>query len=145
MEFRAGKGAVWVLRVTLTVLMLILAVLLWLPSRTWDWYPAWSGLIPIVIAIPLSVWYLPPLTRSLHGSFDSHAVRATYGLLWRRELFVPVDALRTYEIWTPPLHRLFECRTVILRFAGGSAWLPLLDWRDAYALTVRLEQAEAAP
>ncbi|MBP3435641.1 MAG: PH domain-containing protein [Clostridia bacterium] len=144
MEFRAGKGAVWILRVTLVAVNVIVAVLLWLPSCFWPWWPWWSCLFPVVAVLPLWLFYLPKLTRSLRGSFDSYAVRASYGILWRRELFVPVDALRTYEIWTPPLHRLFDCRTVILRFAGGSAWLPLLDRRDAYVLTARLEVAEGS-
>lgn len=142
MAFRAGKGAVWILRIVLLIGGVLLTVLLWLPTRFWVWWPWWCCLLPIAAVLPLSLCYLPKLARSLNGSFDAQAVRASYGILWRRELFVPLDALRTYEVWTPPLHRLFDCRTVILRFAGGSAWLPLLDRHDAYALTARLETVE---
>lgn len=142
MEFRAGKGAVWILRITLIAGDLLLTVLIWFPSRLWPWWPWWCCFLPTAVLLPAAWHYVPRLTSSLHGGFDSQAVRASYGILWRREIFVPIDALRTYEVWTSPLHRLFGCRTVILRFAGGSAWLPLLDQRDAYALTVRLEAAE---
>ncbi len=145
MPFRAGCGAVWILRILLLLLTVLLSLLLWLPARVWELWSPWCAALPFLPIIPVWIRYLPRLSRSLHGRLDGGAVRACYGILWRRELFVPVGSLRTFEIWTPPLHRLFRCRTVILRFAGGSAWLPLLDWQDAYALAEYLEQAEETP
>ena len=142
MEFRAGKGAVWILRVALLTVGVMGSTCWWGLSMLWDVWSLWGCFLPFGITAILAVWYLPRLVRSLRGSLDERAIRATYGLVWRREVFVPMDALRTFETWTPPLHRLFSCRTVILRFAGGAAWLPLLDRRDAQELTGRLEQAE---
>lgn len=142
MTFCAGRGAVRVLRTAVVVGSIVITVLLWLPSRWWLWWPWWVCVAPLPILGLLTVRYIPRLVSSFHGVFDAHAVRARYGLLWRRDVFVPLDSLRTYEVWTPPLHRLFGCRTVVLRFAGGAAWLPLLDSADAYHLTTRLEELE---
>lgn len=64
------------------------------------------------------------------------------GVLWRRQIFVPMQALRTFETWQTPIQRLFHCRTLILRFAGGAAILPLLPDPDALMLTRMLEECE---
>lgn len=142
MELRAGTGAVWVLRVILAVGALTAGVLLWIPSLFWEWWPLWCG---CGVALPLflcSVWYAPRLTRSLRGVLTPQAIHAVYGVVWTREWYVPLEALRTFEVWTPPLHRLFRCRTVVLRFAGGCAWLPLLARQDADRLAERLARRE---
>ncbi len=141
MEFRAGTGAVWVLRTVLLAAVLLAATVLWLPSLLWTDWPTACAVLPL-FTVPLGWWYTKRLTRSLHGAVTKTAVRARYGVLWRRELFVPVAALRTFEVWTPPLHRACRCRTVVLRFAGGAAWLPLLDKEDADRLTAWLEALE---
>lgn len=144
MEFRAGTGAVWVLRMVLLAAVLLAAAVLWLPSIFWTVWPMTCAVLPF-LAVPLGWWYDERLARSLYGTATKTAVRARYGVLWRREIFVPVSALRTFEVWTPPLHRLFRCRTVVLRFAGGAAWLPLLDKEDADRLTAWLEKGEEVP
>ena len=137
MGFTAGRGALFVLRTLWTALWLpSVAALCWCrPPLSW-WLP------PAVLWIAGQWWYLPRLCRSLRGSFENHAVRFCVGVWWRREVFVPLGALRNFEVWTPPLHRLFHCRTVVLRFAGGAAWLPLLDEDTARRLTALLEEAE---
>ena len=43
-------------------------------------------------------------------------------------------------VWMNWLHTVFRCRTVVLRFAGGCVWLPLLDEHVAARLTQRLEE-----
>ena len=95
-----------------------------------------------VLTVFLALWYPPRYCRSMQGVFDGEAVRAVQGVLWKKELFVPMTALRTFEISSTPLQRYFGCRTVVLRFAGGAAWLPLLAEDMAYALTRALEQRE---
>lgn len=142
MEFRAGKGAVWILRILIIAVALVLTgVLLFLPYGGMQWLRA-VGIIFGAVLAALGMWYASQLSRSVCGSLDSSSARIVYGVLWRRETVVPLDALRTYEVWAPPLHRLFHCRTVILRFAGGSAWMPLLSRRDAERLIEQLECAE---
>ncbi len=142
MTFRAGSGAVWVLRSLLAatdaVLTLAIAVAASL-LQPWLW---WCCPVPTVVCLPIAGLYLPKLARSLHGSVDRQAIHAAYGVLWQRELYAPVKALKTYEIWMPPLHRMLRCRTVVLRFAGGAAWLPLLDRADVERLTAYLETDE---
>ncbi len=134
MTFVAGAGARAVLRTAVIAVAASAVVLLrWLTDSLWC-------LTPAVVAVLLLVWYLPRLTRSLYGEKDDKRIYVRYGVLWRRETVVPLSALRTFETWTPPLHRLFHCRTVVLRFAGGCAVLPLLDNGTAARLTARLEE-----
>ncbi len=134
MTFSAGVGARAVLRtIVIAVTAAVVVLLRWLTGSLWC-------LVPVPLVLPLIVWYLPRLTESLHGEMDHGRVYVRYGILWRRETVVPLSALRTFETWIPPLHRLFRCRTVVLRFAGGSVFLPLLDEKTACRLTARLEE-----
>lgn len=105
--------------------------------------PLWVGVATVGSLWAATVfWHSPRFVRSVRGTFDAGNVRVEYGVWLRRELFVPLSSLRTFEIWAPPLHRLFRCRTVILRFAGGAAVLPLLSCDTAAALTAELERNE---
>lgn len=134
MTFGAGAGALAVLRTAVIAVTATVVVLLrWLTDSLWC-------LAPTVVAVLLLVWYLPRLTCSLYGEMDDKRITVRYGVLWRWEMVVPLSALRTFETWTPPLHRLFHCRTVVLRFAGGCAVLPLLDDDTANRLMARLEE-----
>ncbi len=142
MELRAGTGAAWVLRVIITTATLATAVLLWVPSLFWHWWPRWCGWVAALPLFLFGMWYAPRLTRSLRGALAPQAIHAVYGVVWTREWYVPFEALRTFELWTPPLHRLFRCRTVVLRFAGGCAWLPLLARQDADRLAEWLAHRE---
>ncbi len=138
MEFRAASGAVWVLRVLVTTILFLVAVLLWLPLLVWQRWPAAIAAFPLATMF-LGWWYADRFRRSLHGRLATNAVYVRYGVLWQREIFVPMESLRTFEVWTPPLHRLCRCRTVVLRFAGGAALLPLLSIDTAERLAARLE------
>ncbi|HBT65700.1 MAG TPA: hypothetical protein DEB10_13670, partial [Ruminococcaceae bacterium] len=97
-----------------------------------------SGLLTVIAAL----WYPHRYADELHGSFDGKAVRATTGVFTKKRIFVPVNALRTYELCSTPLQRLFGCRTMILRFAGGAAYLHHLPKDQAEMLTAALEQCE---
>ena len=119
------------LRVIMTVATLAIAVLLWVPSLFWEWWPWWCGWVAALPLYVFGMWYTRRLARSLRALLAAQAIHAVYGVVWTREWYVPLEALRTFEVWTPPLHRLFRCRTVVLRFAGGCAWLPLLARQDA--------------
>ena len=134
MTFGASAGARAVLR---TVVIAVSAAVTVLIRRITD--SLWC-LTPAVVAVFLLVWYLPRLTRSLYGEMDDRRITVQYGVLWQRETVVSLSSLRTFETWTPPLHHLFHCRTVVLRFAGGCAVLPLLDNDTAKHLTARLEE-----
>ncbi len=134
MIFGAGEGARAVLRAAVIAVTAAVVVLLrWITDSLWC-------LTPTIVAILLIIWYLPRLTRSLYGEMDDKRIYVRYGVFWRWETVVPLSALRTFETWTPPLHRLFHCRTVVLRFAGGCAVLPLLDDSTVDCLTARLEE-----
>lgn len=134
MTFVAGTGAKAVLRTVLLAVAIVTTLLVrWLAG--WAWCA-----VPIIIAAPLFTGYIPRLTASLYGKMDGMRLYVRYGILWRRETVVPLSALRTFEAWTPPLHRLFKCRTVVLRFAGGCVFLPLLDEKTASRLTEQLEE-----
>ncbi len=134
MSFGAGAGAQSVLRTAvIAVTAAVIVVFRWVTDSLWC-------LTPTVVAVFLLVWYLPRLTRSRYGEMNEKRIYVRYGVLWQWETVVPLGALRTFETWTPPLHRLFHCRTVVLRFAGGCAVLPLLDADTANRLTARLEE-----
>ena len=135
MTFVAGTGATAVLRTAIVVVTVVVTALLRrLMGSFWCF-------IPVILCIPLLVWYLPRLTRSLYGEMDEKRLYVRYGMLWRRETVVPLHALRTFEAWTPPIHRLFGCCTVVLRFAGGSVYLPLLGEQTAQEVAERLEES----
>ncbi|HPU58802.1 MAG TPA: PH domain-containing protein [Candidatus Avimonas sp.] len=95
-----------------------------------------------VITVVAAIWYPPEYARHFKGSFDGYAIRATTGVFIKKELFVPVKALRTFDLCSTPVQRLFGCRTVILRFAGGAALLPLLPAGQAEKLVSELERIE---
>lgn len=134
MTFFAGDGARAVLRVVFVFVTAVAVIVL-----RWLTRPLWC-LIPIVLAILVLVWYLPRLTDSLYGETDDGRLYVRYGVLWHRETVMLLSALRTVEMWTPPLHRLFHCRTVVLRFAGGGVLVPLLDEKTACRLAAQLEE-----
>lgn len=134
MTFFAGAGARDVLRTAvIAVAVGIVMLLRWLTGSLWS-------LTPLIVVLPLTVWYLPRLVSSLYGEINQERLYVRYGIVWRREAVVPLSALRTFETWTPLLHRLFHCRTIVLRFAGGCVFLPLLDEKTACRLTAYLEE-----
>ena len=135
MDFHAGEGARKILMLAIAAASGLLAGL----------FTPWIllALIPISAAgVFLFLWYPPRFAASMEGSFDGEAVRARMGVLWKREVFIPMNALRTFESWAPPLHRIWNCRTIVLRFAGGGAMLPLLSEREAGQLVQMLEDSE---
>lgn len=141
MEFFAGNGAVALLRTAVSLIAAAVVTCAAVAAPVWSPF-LWG--IPLVAAVwAASVfWHIPRFKRSVWGTFDGGNVRIAYGVFWQREIYVPLSALRTFEIWAPPLHRLFRCRTVVLRFAGGAALLPLLGCDTAAALTEALDHSE---
>lgn len=134
MTFGVGAGARAVLRTTVTIVTVETVLLLrWVTESLWS-------LTPMVVGVFLIVWYVPWVTDSFYGEMDDTRIYMRYGVLWRWETVVPLSALRTFETWASPLDLLFHCRTVVLRFAGGCAVLPLLDEEIANRLTARLEE-----
>ncbi len=133
MTFDAGRGAVAVMRSAVVVVLLIAAAVVRMVIGDGWWY-----------AIPLLIysgfwWYCGRFAKSLSGEMRGAYIRIRYGVLWHRETCVPIRALRTFETFVLPLHRIFRCRTIVLRFAGGSVWLPLLDESTAQAVARKLE------
>lgn len=142
MTFRAGDGARKILMLAIAAAAVVLAGLVGLLAGL---FTPWL----LIVLIPgggagifLFLWYPPRFTDSVEGSFDGEAVRAKMGVLWKREIFIPMNALRTFESWAPPLHRRWKCRTIVLRFAGGGAVLPLLSEEAALRLIEKLEETE---
>ncbi len=142
MEFRAGDGARKVLMTLIALLTVLAAGLIGLLAGL---FSPWIllGLIPVSVSgLFVFLWYPPRFAASLSGTFDGTAVRASMGVIWQKEIFVPMNALRTFECWKLPFHRFWKCRTIILRFAGGATMLPLLREEDAQLLVERLEETE---
>ena len=134
MTFSAGVGAYRVLVTVLWFLTLLVTVLVrWLTASLWC-------LSAVPLAIWITAWYLPRLTRSLQGRLTDSVLVVRYGVWWRRETTVPMNGMRTFEVWTTPLQRVYHCRTVLLRFAGGRVTLPLLDEETARQIAARLEE-----
>ncbi len=133
MTFGAGRGATAVLRSIAAIGALGVIAVLRLCVGTGWWY-----VLPAVL-YTAAWWYSARWTRSVCGTADDERITVRHGVLWVRETVVPLQALRTLETVVPPLHRAFGCRTVVLRFAGGSVWLPLLDEQTATELMHRWE------
>ncbi len=142
MTFQAGEGARRVLRLWIALAGVLASGLTGLlAGLLTPWLLLLTALVS-VLTVFLFLWYPQRYAASLKGGFDGEAVRAQMGVLWRRQIFVPMQALRTFETWQTPIQRLFHCRTLILRFAGGAAILPLLPDPDALMLTRMLEECE---
>lgn len=142
MCFSANAGAVKVLTVWISIAGIAgCALASALAGIFTPWLLIGAGFLGGVTCFA-ALWYPPRYAAALRGSFDGVAVRVTTGVFRQREIFVPVDALRTFEVGSTPIQRLFGCRTVILRFAGGAAVLPLLPAPQAESLIQALESAE---
>lgn len=142
MHFTVGRGAVKVLTVwicaggiTATALISALAGLIT------PWLLVGSS-IAGTATIFAALWYPPRYADVFSGSFDGVAVRATIGVIRRQQIFVPIKALRTFELCSDPVQRIFKCRTIILRFAGGAVYLPLLPETQAFELAQNMEKYE---
>lgn len=131
----------WVLRILFTAAVAAIAGTLWILLQLWNIHPETIA-VALFLLIPIGWWYAGRWCASLSVRTTETAVLVKYGLVWRRELFVSLASLRTFEVWTPPLHRVFGCRTVVLRFAGGAARIPLLAEQGAERLTAWLERVE---
>lgn len=133
MTFTAGKGAIAVLLTAWWMGSATAAWLLW-----WGFGRGW-WLLPCLLVLLIGTVYLPIWIRSVYGELDDRRLFLRVGVVWRREMTVPRVAFRTVECLVPPLHRLFGCCTMVLRFAGGSVWVPLLDADTVDRLTTQLE------
>ena len=142
MEWQLGDGARRVLRLWISLAGIIGCLLtggiagLFTP---WLLIPAgiWAG-----AAVFLALWYPGRYVSAFRGCMDQHSVRAHTGVFWRREWYIPLSALRTFESWETPLQRRLGCRTLILHFAGGAIVLPLLSAQDSERLVEKLKAAE---
>ncbi len=143
MTFRAGHRAREMLSLQIGIVGAVLTALLCLCSV---WVTPWLWILTVLfvpVTLVMVCWYPRAYVRVLRGSYDGAAIHVVKGVFWRRETLVPMPALRTFECWTLPLGRLFDCHTVVLRFAGGTAMLPMLGGRDAEKLTVLLSKEES--
>lgn len=140
MHFEADSGAIKVLTVWISaagiIAEMLISALAGLITR-WFFVGSWVvGAVTVFAAI----WYPPRYASALKVSFDGIAIRASIGVFRKQEIFVPIKALKTFELCSTPVQRLFKCGTVILRFAGGAAYLPLLPAAQAKDLTDALER-----
>ena len=114
-----------------------------LPVAGGVWFGGWFFAAAGAVALAggaFCLWYPPRFARSVQGYFDGKIVAVRMGVVWRRHLFVPRDALRNFEVWRPPLHRLCGCATLLLRFAGGTVVLPFLPCETAERLVHSLRE-----
>ena len=106
----------------------------------WLWTPLAWLFLPLYPCLYWAVWVYPVRWAAGYGGeLDASQLYIHRGVLWRREWLLPLSALRSVEWWEPPLHRLFGCRTLLLRHTGGTVLLPLLPRGQAAALWKRLE------
>ncbi len=138
MEFQAGPGArkiliLWFSGAGVAAVTVIGA----LAGLLTPWLLL--GCAAVGIATVILVWWYPPrYAARLRGLCDHQVLRAEKGVCWKKDLVIPLSSLRTVESWTTPLHRRYGCRTVVLRFAGGAAVLPLLEEEQAKQLARHL-------
>ena len=111
-----------------------LTVWLWLPVGIW-----------IVVGILFCRWYPSQFATRLQGTFDGQVIFAKMGVVIHRRIFIPRDALRNFELLSPPLHAACGCYTMLLRFAGGTVILPFLPAEQAKRLidNIRREQVKS--
>jgi membrane protein YdbS with pleckstrin-like domain len=141
-RFFAGKGAKKVITVWISALGIAATALV----------SALAGLttprlLPLAFVfgaatVAAAFWYPPRYVGRFRVSFDGRAVKVVSGVFVKKELFLPADAIRAFEVCSTPAQRLFGCRTIAIRFAGGAAFLPLLSKEQAEQLAAALEELE---
>lgn len=142
LHFTVGRGAVKVLTIWISAAGIAATALVSaLAGLITPWFLVGSTIVGIA-TIFAALWYPSRYVDVFSGSFDGMAVRATIGVIRRQEIFVPIKALRTFELCSDPVQRIFKCRTVILRFAGGAVYLPLLPETQAFQLAKDMEKYE---
>lgn len=142
MTFAAAPGARLALALWIALAGTLLTALTGLIAGLFTpWLLLLAG-FEIAATVGFALWYPPRFTASLHGRFDGTAIHAVKGVLWKKEVFVPLTALRTLETFSTPIERLAGCRILTLRFAGGSVLLPFLSRDEAARLAALLEAAE---
>mgnify|MGYP000870013180 CR=1 FL=1 len=141
MHFAADKGAVMVLRIWISAAGIAATSLI---SAFAGLFTPWLLILSALtgMATVFAAWYPRRYVDVMHGDFDGVAVKAVTGVFQRKQLFVPMTALRTFELRSTPVQRLFGCSTVILRFAGGAAFLNLIPAKQAEELIAVLEKYE---
>lgn len=142
MNFSAAPGTRTALSLWIALAGVLLTALTGLLAGLFTpWLLVLAG-VEITAAVFLALWYPPRYAAALHGSFDGTAIQAVKGVLWKKEVFVPLTALRTLEIWSTPIEQAARCRMLTLRFAGGAVVLPFLSRETAAQLAAQLEAAE---
>ena len=97
MTFQAGEGARRVLRLWIALAGVLASGLTGLlAGLLTPWLLLLTALVS-VLTVFLFLWYPQRYAASLKGGFDGEAVRAQMGVLWRRQIFVPMQALRTFD------------------------------------------------
>lgn len=99
----------------------------------------WGNGVIMVATLLLWWWYPARYAKTLQGQIDHKALHIVSGVWFRRETYVPNEAIRAFECWTLPFQRLWRCRTVVLRVAGGTVFLLLLPEQQATDLLAWLE------
>lgn len=143
MDFHTGRQAAFLLAVWITAaglpgMAVIGAAAVFFGPLLWI-----AAVLFSLIIAAAALWYPPRYAAAFAGRFDGWALRVESGVFWRRERIIPADALRTLECCSTPLQHRLRLQTLVLRFAGGTAVLPLLDREEALQLSSLLEKAES--
>ncbi|MDD2362793.1 MAG: PH domain-containing protein [Oscillospiraceae bacterium] len=142
MHFSADKSTIKVMTVWISVFGIVLSSLI---SALAGLLTPWLLIISAAVGaatVFVALRYPPKYASVMKVDFDGIAVKAVTGVFIKKQLFVPMTALRTFELCSTPVQRFFGCRTVILRFAGGAVFLPLLPVKQAEELVAALEEFE---
>ena len=115
------------------------AILVWLGCTVMPWCRVPAAAVAVGTAV-MAYLYPRRFAATLYGTVDACAVTVHSGVWWKREMRLPLSQLRTFECWTFPLGRILDCSVVVLRFAGGSVWIPLIPCEQAERLTRLLSE-----
>ena len=124
----------WILLLTLPLTGLFAAAAIGIHRAFWL-----PGLLTAGGGGWLTARYPRRFAETLKGAFDGQLLQAHMGVFVSRTVFITRRSLRNFELLAPPLHR--RCRTLLLRFAGGTVVLPFLPAQQAGEL-FRAFQAE---
>lgn len=144
MDFGAQACTVRLVRCGIGVLTTLIAAVFCVAARWWHLLFLTFAVLSAAGGTALAIWYPPRFAARLQGHFNGRLICAQMGVLIQRTVFVPRSSLRNFEVMAPPLHALFGCRTLLLRFAGGSVVLPFLPKEQALRL-VQMMRAEELP
>lgn len=128
---------VWRIREGIAALIALLAAIAaaMLHFYVWEWLPWWVPLIPLVIAIYISlinVWLLPKLKyKYFRYQVSQDEISIHKGIIFKEEYAVPLFRVQNIDTTVGPLMKRYDLKGVTLRTSAEPIHIPELESDEA--------------